>query len=107
MRLTLIPLVLAFLTITTFAADPPPPAEWIAAGEKRRDEIPLGGDFKPQPKAPAFVAVGHGARIIVSRDDGKTWTQAFFGYPGADHGGWASSCVAYTGGVFAIPVGWT
>ena len=84
-----------------------PPADWVAAGEKRRDEIPLGGDFKPDPKVPAFVAVGHGARIVVSKDDGKTWTQAFFGYPGADHGGWATNGVAYTNGVFAVPVGWT
>src|SRR6185437_2634746 len=106
MRYILIPLLIAYLTPLSFAADEPP-AEWIAAGEKRRDAIPLGGDFKPQAKAPAFVAVGHGARIIVSKDDGKTWTQAFFGYPGADHGGWACSSVAYTNGVFAIPVGWT
>ncbi len=103
----LITFLLASLTTTlAFAADDPP-ADWIAAGEKRRDEIPLGGDFKPQAKVPAFVAVGHGARIVVSKDDGQTWTQAFFGYPGADHGGWASSSVAYANGVFAIPVGWT
>jgi photosystem II stability/assembly factor-like uncharacterized protein len=107
MRTSLIPLLLAFLCSLSFAVDAPPSADWIAAGEKRRDEIPLGGDFKPQPKVAAFVAVGHGARIIVSKDDGKTWTQAFFGYPGADHGGWASSSVAYTNGVFAVPVGWT
>jgi photosystem II stability/assembly factor-like uncharacterized protein len=91
---------------TTFAADQPA-ADSIAAGEKRRAEIPLGGDFKPQPKIPALVVVGHGARIIVSKDDARTWTQAFFGHPGADHGGWATNEVAYTNGVFAVPVGWT
>ncbi|HWE01740.1 MAG TPA: sialidase family protein [Tepidisphaeraceae bacterium] len=105
-RYTLVVLMFAFATTVTFAVDEPP-KEWIAAGEKRRDEIPLGGDFKPQAKVAAFVAVGHGARIVVSKDDGKTWTQAFFGYPGSDHGGWASSSVAYTGGVFAVPIGWT
>ncbi len=98
--------LLAILTATSFAIEPPP-ADWVAAGDKRRDAIPLGGDFKPDAKVPAFVAVGHGARIVLSRDDGKTWTQVFFGYPGADHGGWATSSVAYTNGVFALPVGWT
>lgn len=106
-RSTLINGLVIFFTSLALAADQPPPKEWIAAGEKRRDEIPLGGDFKPQAKVPVFVAIGHGARIIVSKDDGKTWTQAFFGYPGEDHGGWASSCIAYTNGVFATPVGWT
>lgn len=98
-------LFLALATTTSIAAEPP--AEWVAAGEKRRADIPLGGDFKPDPKAPVLVAVGHGARIVLSRDDGKTWTQVFFGYPGADHGGWATNTVAYTGGVFTVPVGWT
>jgi hypothetical protein len=31
--------------------------------------------LKPDPKVPAFVVVGHGARIIVSKDDGKTWQE--------------------------------
>jgi photosystem II stability/assembly factor-like uncharacterized protein len=101
----LLPLLLTILTTTTFAAEPP--ADWVAAGERRRDQIPLGGDFKPDPKVPAFVAVGHGARIVLSLDDGKTWKQVFWGYPGSDHGGWATNEVAYTNGVFAVPVGWT
>lgn len=84
-----------------------PPAAFVEAGEKRRAEIPLGGDFQPNPKQPVFVAVGHGARILLSRDDGNTWQQVFWGYPGSDHGGWATNSVAYTNGVFAVPVGWT
>lgn len=71
-----------------------------------RASIPLGGDFKPNPKVGAFVVVGHGARIIVSKDDGQTWKQTFFAAPGADHGPWATSSVAYTNGVFAVPVAW-
>lgn len=101
----LVSLLLVFLTTTGFAAEPP--ADWVAAGEQRRVQIPLGGDFKPDPKVPVFVAVGHGARIVLSRDDGKTWKQVFWGYPGSDHGGWATNSVAYTGGVFAVPIGWT
>lgn len=81
-------------------------AEEIPEDAKIRDTIPLGGDFQPNPKVGAFVVVGHGARIIVSKDDGQTWKQAFFAAPGADHGPWATKSVAYTSGVFAVPVGW-
>ena len=81
-------------------------AEEIPEDAKIRDSIPLGGDFRPNPKVGAFVVVGHGARIIVSKDDGQTWKQAFFAAPGADHGPWATKSVAYTNGVFAVPVGW-
>lgn len=105
MRYLPILLLAPILAIPVFAAKPP--TEFIEAGEKRRKEIPLGGDFKPDPQAPVFVAVGHGARILLSRDDGKTWKQVFWGYPGSDHGGWATNSVAYTAGVFAVPIGWT
>ncbi len=88
------------LAVTAFAANESP------EDVKRREAIPFGGDFKPNPKVGAFVVVGHGARILVSKDDGKTWTQSFFGAPGADHGPWATKAVAYTGGVFVVPVGW-
>lgn len=83
-----------------------PPADWTAAGEKRRAEVPLGGDFAPDPKQPVFVAVGHGGRILLSRDDGQSWTQVHWGYPGSDHGPWATKAIAYTEGVFVVPVGW-
>lgn len=93
-----------YLAIPTFAADPP--AEFNAAALKRRTEIPLGGDFKPDPKIPTFVAVGHGGRILLSRDDGNTWKQVFWGHPGSDHGLWATKAVGYTNGMFVVPVGW-
>jgi photosystem II stability/assembly factor-like uncharacterized protein len=97
-----LPLVLvsAILSVTAFAAEESP------EDAKIRASIPLGGDFKPNPKVGAFVVVGHGARIITSKDDGKTWKQAFFAAPGADHGPWATKSVAYTNGVFAVPVAW-
>jgi len=104
----ILPLLFTLLTTTSFAAEiVKPPQEWIDAGEKRRDQIPLGGNFKPDPKVPVFVAIGAGARILMSRDDGNTWKQVFWGYPGSDHGGWATNTVSYTKGVFAVPVGWT
>lgn len=88
------------LPFTSLAAEESP------EDTKIRDSIPLGGDFTPNPKVGAFVVVGHGARIIVSKDDGQTWKQAFFAAPGADHGPWSTSSVAYTNGVFAVPVAW-
>jgi len=88
------------LALTAFAANESP------EDVKLREAIPFGGDFKPQPKVGAFVVVGHGARILTSKDDGKTWKQTFFAAPGADHGPWATKAVAYTNGVFAVPVGW-
>jgi len=91
------------LCLPTLAAESP---EALAAAQKRREQIPLGGKLKPDPKTPAFVVVGHGARIIVSKDDGKTWKQTFFGLPGADHGAWATKTVAYDRGVFVVGVGW-
>ncbi len=89
---------------STSAADVPP--EFVEAALKRRQEIPLGGDLKPDPKAPVFVAVGHGGRILLSRDDGRSWKQVFWGHAGSDHGPWATKAVAYTNGVFVVPVGW-
>ena len=86
-------------------ADKPPP-EFVAAAEKARAAVPLGGDFQPDPKQPVFVAVGHGGRILLTRDDGKSWKQVFFGHPGSDHSPWATKAVAYTEGVFVVPIGW-
>ena len=82
------------------------PAIFLAAGQKARAVIPLGGDFRPDPKQPVFVAVGHGGRILLSRDDGRTWRQVNFGHAGSDHGPWATKAIAYTGGVFVVPIGW-
>ena len=93
-------LVSAIFSFTTFAAEESPENATIRAS------IALGGDFKPSPKVGAFVVVSHGARIITSKDDGKTWKQTFFAAPGADHGPWATRSVTYTNGVFAVPVAW-
>lgn len=82
------------------------PTDFAAAAAKRRAEIRVGGDFRPDPQVPTFVAVGHGGRILLSRDDGQTWRQAFWGHPGSDHGLWATKAVAYTQGVFVVPLGW-
>jgi hypothetical protein len=100
MKSRILTLALILLASTVIVAEDAPEEAKI------RDSIPLGGNFRPNPKVGAFVVVGHGARIIVSKDDGQTWKQAFFAAPGADHGPWATKSVAYTNGVFAVPVGW-
>jgi len=91
------------LNVATAAKVPP---EFAAAAEKARAKIPLGGNFKPDAKQPVFVAVGHGGRILLSRDDGKSWKQVYFGHLGSDHSPWATKAVAYTDGVFVVPIGW-
>lgn len=102
MKCLLFPLLL-LASGSALAAESP---EVIAAGEKRREEIALGGDFTSNPKVPAFVVVGHGGRILLSKDDGKTWTQAFFGYPAADHGVWSTRTMTYGDGLFVVAFGW-
>jgi photosystem II stability/assembly factor-like uncharacterized protein len=92
--------------ILSLAASAALAAEGSPEDARIRAEIPLGGGLKPNPEAPAFVVVGHGARILTSKDDGRTWTQTFFAAPGADHGPWATKTVAYHGGVFVVGVGW-
>ena len=82
------------------------PADFIAGAQNARSSIPLGGDFRPDPKQPVFVAVGHGGRILLSRDDGETWGQVYFGHAGSDHGPWATKAIAYTSGMFVVPIGW-
>jgi hypothetical protein len=98
-------LILLHLTTISVCAEELP-AGFIKGSEERRERISLGGNFRPSPNAPVFVAVGHGGRILMSRDDGKSWSQVHWGYPGSDHGLWATKAIAYTGGVFVVPIGW-
>lgn len=101
---TLCCFVLLIWTTSAFAADPPP--EFVAAAEQARLAIPFGGDFQPDPREPVLVAVGHGGRIVLSRDEGRSWRQVHFGHLGSDHSPWATKAIAYTDGVFVVPIGW-
>ncbi|MCL4206602.1 MAG: hypothetical protein KJ000_29315 [Pirellulaceae bacterium] len=102
--LAIIVLSVSSLAISVRAAEES--VEFLEASARRRTEIPSGGDFKPDPKSPVFVAVGHGGRILLSRDDGQSWTQVFWGHAGSDHGLWATKAIAYSSGVFVVPIGW-
>ena len=96
----------AFLALCSTIPGKESPEE-AARQEKIRAEIPLGGNFDPKPEQGIFVVAGHGMNVVVSRDDGKTWQQSFYGAPCGDHGRWAVwNSVAYTNGVFAIASGW-
>ncbi len=71
-----------------------------------REAIPFQTELRKRQEVPIFVAVAHGGRILVSNDDGRTWTQNFFAFPGEDHGFWACKSVAYTDGIFVVGMGW-
>lgn len=103
MHQTLFGLFAILALVPAAAAESP---EAIAAGEKKREAIPLGGDFSPDPMVPAFVLVGHGGRILVSKDDGLTWTQSVLGEPAGDHGVWSVRTITYGEGLFVFAFGW-
>jgi photosystem II stability/assembly factor-like uncharacterized protein len=109
--LCLVGIAFAVRSLSTMPVEAAPsskePPEVLQAALERRAEIPLGGDFKPNPTIPMLVAVGHGGRVLLSRDDGQTWKQVFWGFPGSDHGPWATKSVVYTNGVFVVAIGWT
>lgn len=76
-----------------------------------REDIPLGGDLNPRMEEPIFaVCSKQGMRILVSRDDGKTWKQTFLGTDSQEDGGWHGSFAVYgmasTRGVIGVFSGW-
>jgi len=86
-----------------------------AMGQKKhaaiREDIPYGGRLNPRMEEPVFaVCSKQGARILVSRDDGKTWKQTFLGTDSLEDGGWHGTFAVYgmasTGGVIGVFSGW-
>tara|TARA_R110002096_G_scaffold59069_4_gene148319 strand:- start:2086 stop:3183 length:1098 start_codon:yes stop_codon:yes gene_type:complete len=76
-----------------------------------REDIPFGGNLNPKMEEPVFaVASKQGGRILVSRDDGKTWEQTFLGTDSLEDGGWHGTFavygMAYTEGVIGVFSGW-
>ena len=103
-KLLIITAFFAVLNLPVSAKESP---EEKAKNEEIRASLPLGGNFSPKKEEGIFMAAGHGMNIVVSRDDGKTWTQSFYGRPCGDHGYWSVwNNIAYTNGVFAVASGW-
>ena len=75
------------------------------------DDIPFGGDLDPRSEEPVFaVASKQGGRILISRDDGKTWQQTFLATDSLEDGGWHGTFAVYgmacTNGVIGVFSGW-
>ncbi len=71
-----------------------------------RNTIPLNPGLQSNPQEPILVAVAHGGRILVSRDDGQSWEQVFYVAPGSDHSPWSCKTVTYDDGLFVTALGW-
>ena len=76
-----------------------------------REDIPFGRLQKAKMEEPVFaVCSKQGMRILVSRDDGKTWQQTFCGTESVEDGGWHGTFAVYgmaaTRGVIGVFSGW-
>lgn len=76
-----------------------------------RTDIPLGGKLVPQQQQPVFaVCSKQGMRVLVSRDDGRTWQQTFLATDSQEDGGWHGTYTVYgmaaTDGVIGVFSGW-
>jgi len=86
----------------------------LPADDKRvpiPDDIPFVTELDPKMEEPVFaVSSKQGMRILVSRDDGKTWEETFLGTPEREDGGWHGNFavygMGYTGGVIGVFSGW-
>ena len=75
------------------------------------EDIPYGRQLTPRRQEPVFaVCSKQGMRILVSRDDGRTWNQTFQGTDSLEDGGWHGNYavygMAYTEGVIGVFSGW-
>jgi len=98
-------LTLAFF-ITSLTLDAASKEERQAEAKAWRESIPFNPGLQPNPQEPVLIAVAHGGRILVSRDDGQTWKEVLFAGPGNDHHPFACKTIAYDNGVFVTALGW-
>lgn len=98
------------ITLAAFAL-----AAFPAYSQSKREmltaEAPYFTKVDPKPEEPVFaVCSKQGMRILVSRDDGRTWRQVFLGTQSLEDGGWHGSFavygMTYTAGVIAAFSGW-
>jgi len=99
-------LLAAALLLVPMAVHSKPTEDELAKAKAWREAIPFNPGLERNPQEPMFVAVAHGGRILVSRDDGKTWEQVFFAEPGTDHSAYSCKTVAYDDGIFVTALGW-
>ena len=71
----------------------------------------MGGNLSPKEEEPVFaICSKQGMRVLVSRDDGKTWKQTFLATDSREDGGWHGNYavygMAYTKGVIGVFSGW-
>ena len=76
-----------------------------------RGDIPYGEIQVPRMEEPVFaVCSKQGMRILVSRDDGRSWKQTFLGTESLEDGGWHGTFAVYgmaaTNGVIGVFSGW-
>lgn len=86
-----------------------------ALAQNKREPItidaPHFAKLEPKPEQPVFaVCSKQGMRILLSRDDGRTWRQTFLATDNKEDGGWHGSFavygMTYTDGVIGAFAGW-
>lgn len=75
------------------------------------EDIPYLNHLAPRKEEPVFaVCTKQGMRVLVSRDDGKSWKQTFLGTDALEDGGWHGTFAVYgmasTNGVIGVFSGW-
>ncbi len=90
------------------------PVSWGADKPQRTHpkpliDIPLRSRLGPKPEVPLFAVASSGLRVLISKDDGKTWKQSLLLSDDAGdggHGPYGVHGLAYADGIFSIYSGW-
>mgnify|MGYP000867876017 CR=1 FL=1 len=103
-RTTITAAILLLTVLVTRAAESDP------AAEQKRLAIPLGGDFQPNPKVPAFVVVGHGAERVTKKvqEEAPPWAHVTFVEQTVQRGTGDAANVGLSAfpGVICVPFPW-
>ncbi len=104
--LTLVCAVVCYVSIlpVSFGADKPK-----RSYPKPLIEIPLRNGLEPKTEVPVFAVASSGLRVLISKDDGKTWKQSLLVSSEAGdggHGPYGVHGLAYADGLFSIYSGW-
>jgi hypothetical protein len=90
-----------------------PMSFWAAEPKRERPEplidIPLRSGLEPRPEVPVFAVASSGLRVLISKDDGKTWRQGLLLSDDAGdggHGPYGVHGLVCADGMFSIYSGW-